>query len=84
MKNILVQFDCRIGDYEHQGYYIFNKKKSEYGYCKEFWGIKKKDSNCLKKNTFWVNSMENAISVYSIKYITNKQVKTLRELGVVY
>ena len=81
-KNILVEFDCRIGDYEHQSYYIFNKKKSEWGYCKEFWNISKKDSNCLKKNTFWDNSMENAISVYSIKYITNKQAKTIQQLGV--
>ena len=61
MKNILVQFDCRIGDYEHQSYYIFNKKKSEWGYCKEFWGINKRDSNCLKENMFWDNEMMNAI-----------------------
>ena len=84
MKNILVQFDCRIGDYEHQSYYIFNKKKSEYGYCKEFWGIKKKDSNCLSNNQFWDNEMTRAISVYSEKEINKQQAKTLKELGIVY
>ena len=84
MKNILVQFACRIGDYEHQSFYIFNKKKSEWGYCKEFWGINKRDSSCLKENMFWDNEMMNAISVYAETEITNKQVKTLKELGVVY
>jgi hypothetical protein len=84
MKNILVQFDCRIGDYEHQGYYIFNKKKSKYGYCKEFWGIKKKDSNCLSNNQFWDNEMTRAISVYSEKEITNEEIKILKKLGVIY
>ena len=48
MKNYLVEFKCVIGDYEHTEHYIFNKKKSEWGYCKEFWGINKRDSNCLK------------------------------------
>ena len=84
VKNILVQFDCRIGDYEHQSYYIFNKKKSEWGYCKEFWSIKKKDSNCLSNNQFWDNEMMNAISVYSEKEITNEETKILKKLGVIY
>jgi hypothetical protein len=43
MKNILVKFECQIGDYQHIDYMLFNKKKSEWGYCKEFWGISKKD-----------------------------------------
>ena len=81
-KNILVKFECRIGDYEHQDYYIFDRKKSEWGYCKEFWGIAKKDSNCLKENTFWDNQMLNAISVYSETELTNKQTETLQRLGV--
>ena len=82
MKNILVQFDCRVGDYEHQSYYIFNKKKSEWGYCKEFWNINKRDSSCLGENTFWDNFGMNAISVYSETKITNEQAKTLQQLGV--
>jgi len=82
MKNILVQFDCRVGDYEHQSYYIFNKKKSEWGYCKEFWGINKKDSTCLGENTFWDNFSMNAISVYSETEITKEQADTLQQLGV--
>ena len=82
MKNILVQFDCRVGDYEHQSYYIFNKKKSEWGYCKEFWGINKRDSTCLGENTFWDNFSMNAISVYSETEITNEQADTLQQLGV--
>tara|TARA_R100001460_G_scaffold85755_1_gene127065 strand:+ start:398 stop:649 length:252 start_codon:yes stop_codon:yes gene_type:complete len=82
MKNILVEFECRIGDYEHQSYYIFNKKKSEWGYCKEFWGINKKDSTCLGENTFWDNFSMNAISVYSETEITKEQADTLQQLGV--
>ena len=71
-----------VGDYEHQSYYIFNKKKSEWGYCKEFWGINKKDKVWDTENYFWDNSMENAISVYSEKEITNEQADTLQQLGV--
>ena len=82
MKNILVEFECRIGDYEHQSYYIFNKKKSEWGYCKEFWGINKRDSTCLGENTFWDNFSMNAISVYSETDITKEQADTLQQLGV--
>tara|TARA_Y200000002_G_C22610315_1_gene633498 strand:+ start:763 stop:1014 length:252 start_codon:yes stop_codon:yes gene_type:complete len=82
MKNILVEFECRIGDYEHQSYYIFNKKKSEWGYCKEFWGINKRDSTCLGENTFWDNFSMNAISVYSETEITKEQADTLQQLGV--
>ena len=76
MKNYLVKFKCVIGDYEHIDYMLFNKKKSEWGYCKEFWGISKKDE--LKENCFWDDWMQNAISVYSETEITDKQVKTLR------
>ena len=79
-KNILVKFDLQIGEYEHQDSFIFNNKKTEYGYCKEFWNLNKKDE--LKENVFWDNQMLNAISVYSETEITNEQVKTLNELGV--
>ena len=50
-KNVLVIFNMQIGEYEHSDQYIFNKIKSEWGYCKEFWGISKKDE--LKENVFW-------------------------------
>ena len=79
-KNILVKFDLQIGDYQHQDICVFNKKKSDWGYCKEFWGINKKDE--LKENCFWDNESLNAISVYSETEITNAQAKTLMELGV--
>ena len=79
-KNVLVIFNMQIGEYEHQDYYIFNKKKSEWGYCKEFWGISKKDE--LKENVFWDNEMLNAISVHSEQEITNEQAKTLQQLGL--
>ena len=82
MKNILVRFECQIGEYQHIDYMLFHKKKSEWGYCKEFWGITKKDE--LKENCFWDDWMQNAISVYSETEITDKQVKTLKELGVIY
>ena len=42
----------------------------------------KKDE--LKENCFWDDWMQNAISVYSETEITDKQVKTLKELGVIY
>ena len=82
MKNYLVKFNCVIGEHEYLDYYIFNKKKSEWGYCKEFWGISKKDE--LKENCFWDDWMQNAISVYSETELTNEQTKTLKELGVIY
>ena len=49
-KKYLVKFDCTIGDYEHSEIFIFDKKMSEYGYCKKFWGLTKK--NELKTNVF--------------------------------
>ena len=84
MKNILVAFECTVGEYQHLDYKLFDKKKSEWGYCKDFWGINKKDSNCLSDNTFWDNYMENSISVYSETELTNQEVKILKDLGVIY
>jgi hypothetical protein len=82
MKNILVEFECQIGDYSHSNYYIFNKKKSEWGYCKEFWGITKKDSSCLKDGCFWDNQGLNAIRVGSAREISDLEAITLNKLGV--
>ena len=82
MKNILVQFDCQIGDYSHSAYYIFDEKKSDWEYCKEFWGITNKDE--LSEDCFWDDDMMNAISVYSQKEITEEEKQTLNKLGVVY
>ena len=84
MKNILVQFDMTIGDYEHSDQYIFNKKMTEYQYCKKFWNLRKKNSNGLKPNVFWDDWEMNAIKVYSEKEINKQQAKTLKELGIVY
>ena len=81
-KKYLVKFNCIIGDYEHLASCIFDKRKTEWGYCKEFWGISKKDE--LKENCFWDDWMQNAIKVYSETEITNEQTKTLKELGVIY
>ena len=55
-KKYLVKFDCTIGDYEHSEIFIFDKKMSEYGYCKKFWSLTKK--NELKTNVFWDDFME--------------------------
>ena len=82
MKKYLVRFECRIGDYEHLDYYIFDKKKSEWGYCKEFWGIHKRDNSCLGDNQFWDNHSQNAISVYSETELTQQEADTLQRLGV--
>ena len=79
-KKYLVKFNCIIGEYEHTDSYIFDKKKSEWGYCKEFWGISKKDE--LKENCFWDNWMMNAIEVDSETEITDKEYETLTRLGV--
>ena len=82
MKKYLVRFECVIGDYEHLDYYIFDKKKSEWGYCKEFWGIHKRDNSCLSDNQFWDNHSQNAISVYSETELTQQEADTLQGLGV--
>jgi hypothetical protein len=82
VKNYLIKFKCIIGEHEYLDYYIFNKKKSEWGYCKEFWGINKRDSSCLKDNMFWDDWMQNAISVYSETEITNQEADVLQRLGV--
>ena len=81
-KNILVQFDIQVGEYEHSKHYLFDKKMSEWEYCKLFWDIDKKLE--LDDNVFWDNYMMNAISVYSEKEITDKQANTLKELGVCF
>jgi hypothetical protein len=80
MKNILVKFDIQVGEYEHQDYYIFNKKLSEFGYCKYFWNLHKK--NKLDEGVFWDNQGLNAISVYSETELSDEQAYTLQELGV--
>ena len=82
MKKYLVRFECVVGDYEHLDYYIFDKKKSEWGYCKEFWNINKRDSDCLGDNQFWDNHSQNAISVYSETELTQKEADILQRLGV--
>ena len=80
MKKYIVRFECVVGEYEHSDNYIFDKKMSKYGYCKKFWGLKKK--NELKTNVFWDDWMQNAISVYSETEITQKEADTLQRLGV--
>jgi len=79
-KKYLVKFNCIIGDYEHLDSYIFDKKMSEYQYCKKFWGLDKKHE--LKTNVFWDNFMENAIEVYSETELTPNQYDKLEGLGV--
>jgi len=54
---------------------------TEYGYCKKFWGLSKK--NELKTNVFWDNFMENAIEVYSEREITLNEYKEIERLGVI-
>jgi len=80
-KKYLVKFNCIIGEYEHLETYIFDKQMSEYGYCKKFWGLSKK--NELKTNVFWDDFMENAIEVYSETELTTSQYNTIQKLGVV-
>jgi hypothetical protein len=77
-KKYLVKFNCIIGEYEHLASCIFDKRKTEWGYCKEFWGISKKDQ--LKENCFWDDWMLNAIEVYSEKEITNDEAQI--QMGV--
>ena len=80
MTKYLVKFNCIIGEYEHMTNYIFDKQMTEYGYCKKFWGLSKK--NELKTNVFWDDYEMNAISVYSETEITNQQANMLNKLGV--
>ena len=79
-KNILVKFDLQIGEQSFSDQYIFYNKTTDYNYCKQFWGLKKKDE--LDKGVYWDNQMLNAISVYSSQEITDQEVKTLQKLGV--
>ena len=79
-KKYLVKFNCIVGEYEHLDSYIFDKKMTEYGYCKKFWGLEKKHE--LKTNVFWDNFMENAIEVYSETELTKDQYNTMQKLGV--
>jgi len=82
MKNILVEFECQIGEHCHNSWYIFDKKKSDWGYCKEFWGITKK--NTLEEGVFWDDYMMNTIKICSDQEITEEEKQTLKRLGVVY
>lgn len=84
MKNILVKFAIQSGTQEYDAFYLFNKKKSDWGYCKEFWGIDKKDSSTLGDDWFWDNGTENVISVYFEKELNNQEADTLKQLGVVH
>ena len=77
---VLVKFKCIIGEYEHIDMKIFDKKKSEWGYCKDFWCLKTK--NELSENCFWDDWMMNAIEVYSEEEISKKEVKQLNNIGV--
>ena len=74
MKNYLVKFKCIMGDYEHTDYYIFNKRKSEWGYCKEFWGNKNwglHDVKTINGITRFCshNAWSNTCNSYTTRYI---------------
>lgn len=77
---ILVKFKCVVGEYEHIDMKIFDRKKSEWGYCKNFWSLKTK--NELSENCFWDDWMMNAVKVYSEKTISKKEVEQLNNIGV--
>lgn len=77
---ILVKFKCIVGEYEHIDMKIFDRKKSEWGYCKDFWCLKTK--NELSDNCFWDDWMMNAVEVYSEKTISKKEVEQLNNIGV--
>ena len=80
-KKYLVKFKCIIGEYEHIDMKIFDKKKSEWGYCNDFWCLKTK--NKLSENCFWDDWMTKAIEVYSEEVIKTNQYNKLKELGVI-
>ena len=67
-KKYLVKFKCIIGEYEHIDKKIFDKKKSEWGYCKDFWCLKTK--NELSENCFWDDC---GIMCDQIQSIVNEQ-----------
>ena len=83
MKNILVEFECTIGEYEHRAHYIFYEKKSEWEYCKEFWGITEKNVLDEITNSFWDDQGMNAIRVCSELEISDEEARTLGNLGIV-
>ena len=77
---ILVKFNCTIGDYEHTISSLFDKRLSNYQYCKKFWGLSKK--NKLKNNVYWDDWTMNTIEVLSVKELTDRQYDTVFKLGL--
>jgi hypothetical protein len=69
----------------HSNYYIFNEKKSDWEYCKEFWGITEK-MNFQRMVVFGMITGMNAYSCWirarEITDLEEKQTLKIKYMGV--
>ena len=83
-KNVLVSFQHRSGEDNHDVYMLTSKKeskKSDKALIKEaFWGVANFDKNM---NEYWISDTDVA-SVESKDDITEDEIKVLQKFGIVY
>ena len=79
-KKYLVKFNCIIGDYEHIASCIFDKRKTEWGYCKEYWGISKKDELKEENIYLWIKKQleEEPKKTFNSSYINSLRHKEMK------
>ena len=83
MKNVLVSFNFRSGDKEHNTYMLTSKKDSKKSdkilIEKAFWGRAEFDKDM---NEYWIDDTDVA-SIESKKDITEEEIKVLSKFGIV-
>ena len=84
MKNVLVSFNFRSGDKEHNTYMLTSKKDSKKSdkilIEKAFWGRAEFDKDM---NEYWIDDADVA-SVESKDEITKDEIKILQKFRIVY
>ena len=84
MNNVLVSFNFRSGDKEHNTYMLTSKKDSKKSdkilIEKAFWGMAEFDKDM---NEYWIDDADVA-SVESKDEITKDEIKILQKFRIVY
>ena len=84
VKNVLVSFNHKSGDDEHDVYMLMSEKESqkkdEELIKKAFWNIAKFDDSM---DEYWISDTDVA-SVESKDDITEDEIKVLQKFGIVY
>ena len=84
VKNVLVSFNHKSGDDEHDVYMLMSEKESqkkdEELIKKAFWNIAKFDDSM---GGYWISDTDVA-SVESKDDITEDEIKVLQKFGIVY